>query len=153
MMSLRKLTATALLLGITGGLATIAVAQAPAVSSASQLKTWDTDRDGTLDLAEAKKAAEAKFDSLDTDHDGTLNAKEMAPTQVHKMSISKADLDKDGTLDKSEYLGLVEARFKAADTDHDVTSACAPLWDRVMIRPERCPLRLRRKRLLRPRST
>ena len=48
------------------------------------MKTWDPDNDGTLDLAEAKKAAGVKFDSLDGDHDGTLNKKEMRSTKVDK---------------------------------------------------------------------
>jgi hypothetical protein len=119
MMTRYKLTVTALIMGIAGSATTIAPAQA--ASSTVQLKTWDTDHDGTLDLTEAKKAAEAKFGSLDTDHDGTLDPKEISSAAVHKMSFSKADLDKDGTLDKSEYLGLVETRFKAADTDNDGT--------------------------------
>jgi Ca2+-binding EF-hand superfamily protein len=127
MTSLRKLTVTALLLGIVGALTTVTAAQAAPPSSAAQLKAWDTDRDGTLDLAEAKKAAEAMFDSLDTDHDGTLDAKEMAATHVHGMSFSKADLDKDGTLDKSEYMAIVQARFTAADSDHDGTISDAEL--------------------------
>jgi hypothetical protein len=33
----------------------------------------DTDNDGTMDLAEAKKAAGALFDRLDRDRDGTLD--------------------------------------------------------------------------------
>jgi Ca2+-binding EF-hand superfamily protein len=41
------------------------------------LQQWDADHDGTLDLAEAKKAAAAKFDALDRDHDGTLDKKEL----------------------------------------------------------------------------
>jgi Ca2+-binding EF-hand superfamily protein len=127
MMSLRTLTVTVLILGVTGAFATIAFAQAAPDAGAAQLKLWDTDRDGTLDLAEARKAAEAKFDSLDTDHDGTLDLKEMDSTEIHKMSFAKADLDKDGTLDKSEYLALVDARFKAADTDHDGTISNAEL--------------------------
>src|ERR1700691_1765229 len=126
MMTRSKLTVTALILGIAGAVTTIAPAQAASASSTAQLKAWDTDHDGTLDLAEAKKAAEAKFDSLDTDHDGTLDKKEMAAA-VHGTSFSKADADKDGTLDKSEYLALVEARFKAADTDHDGTISDAEL--------------------------
>lgn len=122
----RRLRAAVLLLGISG-LATIAVAQPTGESGAAQLKAWDTDRDGTVDLTEAKKAAEAKFDSLDTDHDGTLDAKEMASIGVHEMSFSKADTDKDGTVDKKKYFALVETRFKAADTDHDGTISDAEL--------------------------
>jgi hypothetical protein len=36
------------------------------------IRMLDTDNDGTVDLAEAKKAASALFDRLDPDHDGTL---------------------------------------------------------------------------------
>ena len=59
------------------------------------VKAFDTDADGTLDLAEVKKAASALFAKLDRDHDGTL------------------------TLD--EYLSVVEQRFKAANPDSDGT--------------------------------
>jgi Ca2+-binding EF-hand superfamily protein len=121
MTSLRKLSIPALVLGMTCTLTAISTAQADPQSAAANLKAWDSDHDGTVDLAEAKKAAEAKFDSLDTDHDGTLDMKEMAGTGVHAMTFKKADKDGDGSLDKSEYMGLVEARFKAADTDHDGT--------------------------------
>jgi len=87
---------------------------------------FDTDNDGTVDLAEAQKAGSAAFDKLERDHDGTLDKKEIAAA-VHGTSFNKADADKDGTLDKSEYLALVEARFKAADTDHDGTISDAEL--------------------------
>jgi hypothetical protein len=116
----RKFIAAAALIGVAG-LAAIGPAQVATASTAADLKTWDTDHDGTMDLTEAKKAAEAKFDSLDTDHDGTLDRKEIGPGTIGKMSFAKADVDKDGTLDKSEYLSLVEARFNAADEDHDGT--------------------------------
>jgi Ca2+-binding EF-hand superfamily protein len=38
---------------------------------------FDTDNDGTVDLAEAKKAASAVFDKLDRDKDGTLDKAEL----------------------------------------------------------------------------
>jgi hypothetical protein len=99
MVSLRKLSITALVLGMTCTLTSIASAQAGSESGGANLKAWDTDHDGTVDSAEAKKAAEAKFDSLDTDHDGTLDMKEMTGTGVHEMTFKKADMDKDGTID------------------------------------------------------
>jgi hypothetical protein len=97
MMPLRKLSVTFLVLGMTCAMTSIAVAQGAPDAGGANLKTWDTDQDGTVDLAEAKKAAEAKFDSLDTDHDGTLNMKELTGTGVHDMAFKKADMDKDGT--------------------------------------------------------
>ncbi len=81
---------------------------------------FDTDNDGTVDLAEAKKAGSDLFDKLDTDHDGTLTFKELHGRMSRK-EFAAADPDKDGTLTKEEYLAVVEQRFKAADKDHDGT--------------------------------
>jgi len=61
------------------------------------VKAFDTDADGTLDLAEVKKAASALFAKLDRDP------------------------DHDGTLTLDEYLSVVEQRFKAANPDSDGT--------------------------------
>lgn len=80
----------------------------------------DTDNDGTVDLAEAKKAASALFDKLEGDHDGTLDKRELA-RRLSAKELAAADPDHDGTLTKDEYLALVEQRFKAADPDHDGT--------------------------------
>ena len=84
------------------------------------LRQWDADHDGTLDLAEAKKAAAAKFDALDRDHDGTLDRQELRGVLSAK-GVREADTDKDKTIDKNEYNALVEKRFKAADKDNDGT--------------------------------
>ena len=81
---------------------------------------FDTDKDGTVDLAEAKKAGSDIFDKLDADHDGTLTFKELHGRMSRK-EFAAADTDKDGTLTKEEYLAVVEQRFKAADKDHDGT--------------------------------
>ncbi len=81
---------------------------------------FDTDHDGTVDLAEAKKAASDMFDKLDVDHDGTLTFKELHGRMSRK-EFAAADPDKDGTLTKDEYLAVVEQRFRAADRDHDGT--------------------------------
>ncbi len=81
---------------------------------------FDTDHDGTVDLAEAKKAGSDMFDKLDVDHDGTLTFKELHGRMSRK-EFAAADPDKDGTLTKDEYLAVVERRFKAADKDHDGT--------------------------------
>ena len=81
---------------------------------------FDTDNDGTVDLAEAKKAASALFDKLDRDHDGALDKRELARRLTPK-EFAAADPDHDGTLTKDEYLAAVEQRFTAADPDHDGT--------------------------------
>ena len=80
----------------------------------------DTDNDGTVDLAEAKKAASALFDKLDRDHDGTLDKRELAG-RLSAKEFSAADPDHDGTLTKDEYLAVVERRFTAANGDSDGT--------------------------------
>jgi Ca2+-binding EF-hand superfamily protein len=84
------------------------------------IKMLDTDNDGTVDLAEAKKAASALFDKLDRDHDGTLDKRELA-RRLSPKELDAADPDHDGTLTKEEFLAVVEKRFKAADPDNDGT--------------------------------
>jgi len=81
---------------------------------------FDTDNDGTIDLAEAKKAASALFDKLEADHDGTLDKRELA-RRLSAKELAAADPDHDGTLTKDEYLAVVGQRFTAADPDHDGT--------------------------------
>jgi EF hand len=88
--------------------------------AASPLSVIDTDKDGTIDLAEAKAAASALFDKLDKDKEGTLDMKEVAGW-VSKKEFGEADPDRDKTLSKDEYLALVEKVFKAADRDGDGT--------------------------------
>jgi Ca2+-binding EF-hand superfamily protein len=119
MMITRKLAAAVTMIGIAG-MAGFGAAQTASASTGADFKSWDTDHDGTIDVAEAKKAAEAKFDSLDSDHDGTIDRKESLGA-IRRSSFAKADSDKDGTVDKNEYLNLTEARFNAADKDHDGT--------------------------------
>jgi EF hand len=84
------------------------------------LAMLDPDKDGTVDLAEAKAAGSAAFDRLERDHDGTLNHSELR-NRLNARDMGAADPDRDGTLDKAEYLALVEQRFKAADPDNDGT--------------------------------
>ncbi|MEA2888395.1 MAG: hypothetical protein QOD11_2755 [Bradyrhizobium sp.] len=84
------------------------------------IRMLDTDNDGTVDLAEAKKAASALFDRLDRDHDGTLDKRELAG-RLSAKELAAADPDRDGTLTKDEYLAVVEQRFNAANPDKDGT--------------------------------
>jgi Ca2+-binding EF-hand superfamily protein len=85
---------------------------------------FDTDNDGTVDLAEAKKAAADLFDKLDIDKDGTLIIKELHG-RLSGENFAAADPDNDKTLTKEEYLALVEQRFKSADADNDGTVSAA----------------------------
>ena len=98
---------------LAGGLPVLAKSRNP-------VQMFDTDGDGTIDLAEAKKAASALFDKLERDHDGTLDKRELAGRLTAK-ELAAADTDHDGTLTRDEYLALVEQRFSAADPDHDGT--------------------------------
>jgi Ca2+-binding EF-hand superfamily protein len=110
-----------LVLAFTTG--TLLVVGMPALAKprhSSAVRMFDTDNDGTVDLAEAKKAASALFDRLERDHDGTLDRRELAGRLTAK-ELAAADPDHDGTLTREEYLALVEQRFGAADADHDGT--------------------------------
>src|SRR5690606_14281355 len=95
-MNLRIFTTTLGALAISSA---FVIGPSHAAGTADKLKAWDLDKDGTIDLAETGKAAEARFDSLEGDNDGTLDAKEMGPTKVDKATFAKADPDNDGTLD------------------------------------------------------
>jgi Ca2+-binding EF-hand superfamily protein len=91
-----------------------------AASRVSPIKMFDTDADGTLDLAEVKKAASALFAKLDRDHDGTLDKHELSG-RLSARELGAADPDHDGTLTLDEYLAVVEQRFNAANPDSDGT--------------------------------
>ena len=87
---------------------------------ANPIKMFDSDNDGTLDLAEVKKAASAMFAKLDPDRDGTLDARELRG-RLSAKELAAADPDHDGTLTLDEYLAVVEQRFNAANPDKDGT--------------------------------
>ena len=93
---------------------------AAAASRSNPIRMFDTDADGTLDLAEVKKAASALFAKLDPDHDGTLDRRELAG-RLSTKELMAADPDHDGTLTLDEYLAVVEQRFNAANPDKDGT--------------------------------
>ena len=105
---------------ISAAFLTMASSAAMAASRGNAVRMFDTDSDGTLDLAEVKKAASALFAKLDPDHDGTLDKRELAG-RLSAKELAAADPDHDGTLTLDEYLSIVEQRFKAADTDGDGT--------------------------------
>src|ERR1700734_3685077 len=55
----------------------IVVTSASPAFAASALKALDPDKDGTVDLNEARTAASALFDKLEKDNDGTLDRKDL----------------------------------------------------------------------------
>jgi len=86
--------------------------------AASVFSGIDTDKDGTIDLNEAKAAASSVFDKLDANHDGTLDRAELRG-RVPEQDWATADPDSDKTLTKDEYLNYVEFAFKRADKNGD----------------------------------
>jgi Ca2+-binding EF-hand superfamily protein len=98
-------------------------------SFAAPLK-YDTDKDGTLDLAEMEAAAGAAFDRLNKDKDTTLEYHE-TKGRVSKKAFLAADPDKDNTLTKDEYIAMAEKLFKAADLENDGTLDARELRSRA----------------------
>ena len=112
------------IVGAITGLAGLGATRAAFAKKPSPVALFDTDNDGTVDLAEAKKAASDLFDKLDHDKDGTLDVKELQG-RLSRKDLGAADPDNDKTLTKDEYLAVVEKRFKAADPDNDGTVSAA----------------------------
>jgi Ca2+-binding EF-hand superfamily protein len=108
---------------LTLAVATLSVGSRPVFAGSRKpapIQKFDTDNDGTLDLAEVKKAASALFSKLDRDHDRTLDKRELAG-RLTARELAAADPDHDGTLTLDEYLAVVEQRFNAANPDKDGT--------------------------------
>jgi Ca2+-binding EF-hand superfamily protein len=112
--------------------ATLVARSLPALAApaADAIKMFDTDNDGTLDLAEVRKAASSLFAKLDRDHDGTLDKRELAG-RLSGGELAAADPDRDGTLTLDEYLAVVERRFNAANPDKDGTLDAKELKSRA----------------------
>jgi Ca2+-binding EF-hand superfamily protein len=108
---------------LTSAVAILSGAASPVLAAsrqASAVQMFDTDKDGTLDLLEAKKAATALFTKLDGDHDGSVDQRELAG-RLSAKEFAAADPDHDGSLTLFEYLAVVEQRFNAANHDKDGT--------------------------------
>jgi Ca2+-binding EF-hand superfamily protein len=128
---LTMISRRSLVLSLAAGGLLAAVAPALAKSGRmSLIRMLDTDNDGTVDLAEAKKVASALFDRLERDKDSTLDKRELA-RRLSAKELAAADPDHDGTLTKDEYLAVVEQRFAAADPDHDGTLDARELHSRA----------------------
>jgi hypothetical protein len=104
----------------------VVVDASPSFAADSAMKSLDPDKDGTIDLAEAKTAASAFFDSLEKDKDNTLDRKELNG-RIPDADWAAADPDNDKTITKDEYLAYVEAVFKKADSNHDGTVSAQEL--------------------------
>ena len=114
MISRRSVLMTLLVAAVSSGVRPLWAAS----GGRNAIKMFDTDNDGSLDLAEVKKAASRLFAKLDRDHDGTLDRRELG----RRLSeFAAADPDHDGTLTLDEYLSVVERRFNAANPDRDGT--------------------------------
>ena len=131
MTKLRVLLVLVALAAVCGAASSGHAQSAKRPGGASVIKSLDTDNDGTLDLAEVKKAASAKFKRLDRDNDGTLDKAEAKSAGIDAKAFARTDPDKDGTLSEAEYLALLERRFKAADPDKDGTLDEAELKTRA----------------------
>lgn len=121
---------SAILAAVGAFAGTTMAARAFAKKRQSAVERFDADHDGTVDLAEAKKAAGDVFDKLDTDKDGTIDIKELKG-RLSRKDFTSADPDKDKTLTKDEYLAVVEQRFKDADADDDGTISAAEFRTRA----------------------
>ncbi len=117
------LATTTVLMGFSTG---PVLAKSKTAKACKQLEAINPDKDGTLDLDEAKKAGGLVFDRINKDADATLDAKELRG-RLKARDMVAGDPDKDKTIDKAEYLALVEARFKAVNRDADTTIDCKEL--------------------------
>ena len=92
----------------------------PEEMQADPLRAYDIDKDGTLDLAEVKSAAAARFDELNPDADDSLDEREAAPV-LQGQEFRQADANGDGKISRAEYLAYVERAFLLANPDKDGT--------------------------------
>lgn len=115
-----RLSATAMLVALLGSAPATPVLVTPAMAGESDISAFDPDKDSTIDLMEAQRAATKAFDKLDLNQDQDLDAKELG-SRLSAAELKEANPDNDGVLGRSEYLNLVVDRFKAADPDNDGT--------------------------------
>lgn len=92
----------------------------PEELQADPMRAYDIDKDGTLDLAEVKSAAAARFDELNPDQDDTLDEREAAPV-LQGEAFRTANASRTGKVTKAEYLAYVERMFLQANPDKDGT--------------------------------
>lgn len=86
----------------------------------------DRNRDGKMDIFEAKRAGKAAFKSLNPDGDFTLEPAEVQ-SRIGPQTFDKYNRIKRKGLDMIEWKRLVKDRFRAANPDKDRTIECAEL--------------------------
>lgn len=127
-MSFRIATAAAALALAASSL----IATGPAIAghkhhdACSIIAKFDRDKDGKMNIFEAKRAGKSLFKHLNPDGDFTLEPAEVH-TRISEATFNKYNLIKRKGLDKLEWLRLVKHRFKAANPDGDRTIECAEL--------------------------
>lgn len=96
----------------------------------SIIAKFDRNKDGKMNIFEAKRAGKSLFKHLNPDGDRTLE-----PSEVHDR-ISEATYNKYNViaikgLDRLEWTRLVKHRFKAANRDGDRTIECDELHSKA----------------------
>lgn len=98
-----------------------------------EVKTMDTNKDGTVSPAEHAAGAKKMFGMMDANHDGKVNASEMdaahsskpnsSKPNSHEMSsaekIKVVDANHDGVLTAQEHSDASKAMFEKMDEDKD----------------------------------
>ncbi len=92
----------------------------------SIIAKMDRDRDGKMNIFEAKRAGKAAFKSLNPDGDFTLEPSEVSG-RIGPQTFDKYNRIKGKGLDMIEWKRLVKDRFRAANPDNDRTIECAEL--------------------------
>jgi len=117
------------------GLAAIAGAvsfQAPAAVAGDHhdacaiIAKVDRNKDGKMNIFEAKRAGKATFKALNPDGDRTLEPMEVSE-RIGPKTFKKYNIIRGKGLDKIEWTRLVKDRFRAANPDRDFTIECDEL--------------------------
>ena len=91
---------------------------------------YDRNRDGKLNIFEAKRAGKATFRALNPDGDFTLEYDEVRG-RIGPKTFDRYNRIKRRGLDRVEWTRLVRGRFYAANPDGDRTIDCDELRTRV----------------------
>ena len=116
------------------GVALAAPGDAKAKGPAANLKLLDTDKDGTVDLVEAKKAATDRFDKRNKDKDNTIDREELKG-RLSKKDFAAADTDKDGTLTKERDIW----RSSSSASKPPIRTTTGSLMSKSLVRREARP--------------